>query len=119
MAKQSNVYRKIRKTKISLVKISDRELGIKKVIDLLNINPVKGKDVLLKPNFNTADPFPGSTHNDTLTHLILHLKKMGAKSIIIGDRSGPPDTHSVLNEKGIYDICNKIRESSYFFTQLC
>ena len=79
MAKQLNVSQKIRKTKISLVKTSDRELGIKKVIELLGINPVKGKDVLLKPNFNTADPFPGSTHNDTLTHLILNLKKMGCQ----------------------------------------
>ena len=47
------------KTIISLVKTSDRETGIKKAIELLGINPVKGKDVLLKPNFNTADPYPG------------------------------------------------------------
>src|SRR4030042_6313939 len=108
MTKQSNVSQKSRKTKIALVKTSDRESGIKKVIELLSIEPVKGKDVLLKPNFNTADPFPGSTHNDTLTYLISHLKKMGAKSITIGERSGPPDTHSVLKEKGIYDLSKKL-----------
>lgn len=68
-----------KKTQVSLVKTSDRESGIKKAIELLGINPVKGKDVLLKPNFNTADPFPGSTHNDTLINLILHLKKNGFK----------------------------------------
>lgn len=118
MAKQTNVCQKSRKTKISLVKTSDRESGIKKVIELLRINPVKGKDVLLKPNFNTADPFPGSTHNDTLTHLILHLKKMGAKSITIGERSGPPDTHSVLNEKGIYNLCNKLGVGLINFEEL-
>jgi len=118
MAKQSNVSRKSRKTKISLVKTSDRESGIKKVIELLSIDPVKGKDVLLKPNFNTADPFPGSTHNDTLTYLILHLKKMGAKSITIGERSGPPDTHSVLNEKGIYNLCNKLNVGLINFEEL-
>lgn len=56
----------------------------------------------------TADPFPGSTHNDTLTHLILHLKKMGAKSITIGERSGAPDTSDVLQEKGIYDLCKRL-----------
>jgi len=99
---------KDRKTKVSLVKISDRTSGIKKAIELLGINPVKGKDVLLKPNFNTADPFPGSTHNDTLTHFILHLKKMGAKSITIGERSGPPNTTGVLKDKKIYDLCKKL-----------
>ncbi|HYA12504.1 MAG TPA: DUF362 domain-containing protein [Thermodesulfovibrionales bacterium] len=96
------------KSKVSLVKTSDRKSGVKRVIELLGINPVKGKDVLLKPNFNTADPFPGSTHNDTLTHLILQLKHMCAKSITIGERSGPPDTSSVLKEKGIYDLSKKL-----------
>lgn len=99
---------KDKKTKVSLIKTSDRASGIKRAIDLLGINPVKGKDVLLKPNFNTADPFPGSTHNDTLTHLILHLKEIGAKSITIGERSGPPDTSDVLKKKGIYELCKKL-----------
>jgi uncharacterized protein (DUF362 family) len=108
MAKQLNMNSKGIKSKVSLVKTSDRESGIKKVIELLGINPVKGADVLLKPNFNTADPFPGSTHNDTLTHLILHLKNTGAKSITIGERSGPPDTFSVLKKKGIYDLSKKL-----------
>jgi uncharacterized protein (DUF362 family) len=118
MAKQLNVNPKGIKTKVSLVKTSDRETGVKKVIELLGINPVKGKDVLLKPNFNTADPFPGSTHNDTLIHLILHLKKLGAKSITIGERSGPPDTSSVMKEKGIYDLSKKLGVGLINFEEL-
>jgi len=96
------------RTRVSLVRTDDRTTGVKRAIDLLGINPVKGKDVLLKPNFNTADPFPGSTHNDTLTHLILQLKAMGATRITIGERSGPPDTADVLKEKGIYGLCEKL-----------
>lgn len=106
------------KTKVSLIKTSDRASGIKKAIEILNINPVKGKDVLLKPNFNTADPFPGSTHNDTLTHLILHLKDMGAKGITIGERSGPPNTSDVLREKGIYELCKKLDVGLINFEEL-
>ncbi len=97
-----------KKVRISLIKTTDRQSGIKRAIDLLNINPVKDKNVLLKPNFNTADAFPGSTHNDTLINLIQHLKRMGAKSITIGERSGPPDTADVMKDKGIYDICKKL-----------
>ena len=96
------------KAQVSLVRTSERATGIKRAVDLLGINPVKGQDVLLKPNFNTADPFPGSTHNDTLMHLILHLRSRGAKSITLGERSGPPDTADVLKEKGIYDLCKKL-----------
>ncbi len=118
MAKQLNMSPKGIKSKVSLVRTSDRESGIKKVTELLGINPVKGKDVLLKPNFNTADPFPGSTHNDTLTHLILHLKNTGAKSITIGERSGPPDTLSVLKEKGIYDLSKKLGVGLINFEEL-
>lgn len=98
----------IQRSKVSLVKTSDRASGIQKAVNILGINPVNGNDVLLKPNFNSADTFPGSTHNDTLINLILHLQEMGAKSITIGERSGPPDTSDVLKEKGIYGICKKL-----------
>ncbi len=106
------------KTKISLVKTSDREKGIKKAIELLGINPVKDKDVLLKPNFNTADQYPGSTHNDTLINLILQLKRMAAKGITIGERSGPPDTAEVLKQKGIYAICRDMNVKLINFEEL-
>ena len=106
------------KTKVSLVRTSDREFGVRSAVELLGVNPVKGKDVLLKPNFNTADPFPGSTHNDTLVNLIVHLKKMGVKSIAIGERSGPPNTGDVLREKGIYDICKRLDVGLINFEEL-
>jgi len=99
---------KSKKTKLSLIKTRDRMTGIERAIDILEINPVHGKNVLLKPNFNTADPYPASTHNDTLNHLILHLKKMGASNITIGERCGPPETADVLKDKGIYDLCKKL-----------
>jgi uncharacterized protein (DUF362 family) len=115
---QSPSRTKIVKTTISLVKTSDRQTGIKKAIDLLGMNPVKDRDVLLKPNFNTADRYPGSTHNDTLINLIRHLKYMGAKSIIIGERSGPPDTADVLKQKDIYAICREMDVKLINFEEL-
>jgi hypothetical protein len=69
------------KTAVALVKTRDRAQGIARAIGLLKVNPVKGKAVLLKPNFNTADPYPASTHNDTLEALFVHLKGMGAKAL--------------------------------------
>lgn len=95
-------------TKVGLVKGVPRETAISRVIELLGINPVKGKEIFLKPNFNTADPFPGSTHNDTLLYLIRHLREMGAGSITIGDRSGPADTADVIREKGVDCLCEEM-----------
>lgn len=37
-----------KKTTVALVKTSDRSSGIKRAIHILGVNPVKGKDVLLK-----------------------------------------------------------------------
>lgn len=94
-------------SRVSIVKTTDRDAGIAEAIRLLGVNPVDRKDVLLKPNFNTADPFPASTHNDTLRHLIEHLKAMGASGITIGERSGPVDTASVIKDKGIPQLCSE------------
>ncbi|WP_298435167.1 DUF362 domain-containing protein [Geobacter sp.] len=106
------------RSRVALIKTGDRAAGIKRAIRLLGVNPVAGKRVLLKPNFNTADPFPASTHNDTLIHLIAELREMGAKTITIGERSGPPDTGDVLREKGIYELCRRLDAGLVNFEEL-
>ena len=89
------------KTRVVLVRTEDRAEGVKKCLDLLNINPFQGKSVLVKPNFNTSDETPGSTHNDTLKALLARIRDMGAKSLAVGDRSGPEPTEEVFDKKGI------------------
>jgi len=89
------------KTRVVLVRTEDRAEGVKKCLDLLNINPFKGKSVLVKPNFNTSDETPGSTHNDTMKALLARIRDMGAKGLAIGDRSGPEPTEEVFDKKGI------------------
>jgi uncharacterized protein (DUF362 family) len=94
---------------ISLVRTSDRLKGVPAAIGLLKSNPVKGKAVVLKPNFNTADPAPGSTHNDTLRALVLTLKDMGAKSITLAERCGPMDpTERVMKAKGTFELAKEL-----------
>ena len=90
-------------SKVAFVKTEDRANGVKSSITILGINPVKNKDVLIKPNFNTADPTPGSTHNETFMALVDEVWNMGAKSISLGERSYPL-TREVMNEKGILPL---------------
>jgi uncharacterized protein (DUF362 family) len=104
--------------KISLVKVKDRREGVRRSVELLGINPVKGKAVILKPNFNTADPYPGSSHPDTLRELIIFLKEMGAKSVKIGERSGPPNTSDVMSELGIYSLAEDLGAEVINFDEL-
>lgn len=96
-----------KKSVVSFAKTEDRRFGVSASIRALNVNPVKNKDVLIKPNFNTADEVPGSTHNDTLVALVEEVWKMGAASISLGERSYPP-TREVMEEKGVLPLMKKL-----------
>jgi len=89
------------KTTVSLVKTQDRARGVKEVMRLLQFPSPSGKSVFIKPNFNTSDPTPGSTHNDTLRQLVQEMKARGARQITLGESSGPPPTKKVMEDKGI------------------
>ncbi len=91
-------------SKVALVKTSDRNIGVRESLSLLEFPPMKGKNVLLKPNFNTADTCPGSTHNDTLSRLVKEIQKRGAKEIVIGERSGPQETEEVILKKDVFQM---------------
>ena len=106
-----------KKSRVALVRTDDRQNGVKASLKALGINPVKGKEVLIKPNFNTADPFPGSTHNDTLVALVEEIWERGAKSISLGERSYPP-TREVMEKKGILPIMNKFNVKVIDFDDL-
>jgi uncharacterized protein (DUF362 family) len=87
--------------KVALVRTANRSEGIAAAMKLIDFPSPKGKKVLIKPNFNTADPPPGSTHNDTLRQLVQEMKARGAARLAVGDSCGPGDTKTVMERKGI------------------
>jgi len=103
--------------RVALVKTDDRKRGVKASLRALKMNPVKGKNVLIKPNFNTADVTPGSTHNDTLVALVEEIWEMGATSISLGERSFPP-TREVMEKKGVLPILDKLNVKVIDFDEL-
>ena len=94
-------------SQVAFVNTEDRKSGVEASIRALDINPAKNKDVLIKPNFNTADMCPGSTHNDTLVALVEEVWKMGAKSVSLGERSYS-ENRPVMEEKGIIPLMEKL-----------
>jgi uncharacterized protein (DUF362 family) len=96
---------------VSLLKTDDRGRGVRKAVELLDTAewPFGGAHVVLKPNFNSDDPFPGSTHNDTLRALVGLLRELGASRITIADRSGMSwVTEEVLAKKGIPQLAEEL-----------
>jgi uncharacterized protein (DUF362 family) len=104
-------------SEVTLLETEDRKAGVKAILKAFKGNHWKEKKVLVKPNFNTADPTPGSTHNDTLVALVEELWKGGAKSVRVGDRSFPP-TKEVTEEKGIIPLLKKLNVEVVNFDDL-
>lgn len=94
------------KTQVVVYKTDDRKEGVRQVLKTLNFPSPKGKPVFIKPNFNSADAAPGSTHNDTLSQLVTELHQSGAVNLTLGERSGPPVTKEVMEEKGIFKMAS-------------
>lgn len=94
------------KSRVTLFETEDRKTGVASSMRSFGPDSVKNKDVLIKPNFNTADRYPGSTHNDTLIGIVEEVWSMGARSVAVGERSYPP-TKEVMEKMGIVPLLEK------------
>ncbi len=104
--------------RLAFVKTSDRAEGVRRAIELLGMEPLAGKHVLLKPNLNSADPTPGSTHPDVLRALVQQLQTMGAGPIMVGDRSGMGDTRRVMEQTGVFALAGELGFETLVFDEL-
>jgi uncharacterized protein (DUF362 family) len=104
--------------KIALIKSDHRKEAINTILTMVNFESPQGRDIFIKPNFNTADLFPGSTHNDTLEQIVKEFQGRGSKSLTVGDRSGPQPTEEVLEKKGINKMSKELDFSISNFSNL-
>jgi uncharacterized protein (DUF362 family) len=103
----ANPYAKDGKALVSFVLASnDVKNDIRKAVDLLGgfNKSLKSQDrILLKPNFNSDDPPPGSTALDFLAAVIDLLREHGCTRISVGEGSGRPwvPTERVFKNAGL------------------
>jgi uncharacterized protein (DUF362 family) len=93
---------------IFMIRTKNREDGIRKLLSRFDLMEFKGKKVALKANYNSADPFPASTHLDTLRALVNGLKEAGAEEITLAERSGMGDTRAVLEQRGVTKLATEL-----------
>jgi len=106
------------KSKVFVALDPDRARGTRKVVKALGMPSLSGKRVLVKPNFNTADPPPGSTHIDTIRTTIELIKEENPKKIVLGDRSGPAKTSKVFQEKGVFALAEELGFECLIFDEM-
>jgi uncharacterized protein (DUF362 family) len=95
-------------SQVAFVKTRDRAQGVRQAVEMLGLNDVSSKNVFIKPNFNSPDPAPGSTHPDVLRTIVSILHENGADQITIGDRSGMGDTRYTMEKIGVYEMAEEM-----------
>jgi uncharacterized protein (DUF362 family) len=103
---------------VAFVKATDRAAGINRAIDLLGLEKFRGKDLFIKPNFNSSDPTPGSTSDEALFAILRKLKALGAGPLTIGDRSGMGVTREVMTRKNAFQIGKELDAKVIVFDEL-
>ncbi len=110
-----NVYVSNGQSLVSKVSTDGRELkpAIKQAVDLIGgvrraLNP--GDRVLLKANFNSADPPPASTDLAFLAAVVELLREEGIADLTVGERSGWPwmPTSDVLEKVGLFRLAREL-----------
>lgn len=119
-----NVYVGNGRSLVALVRAQDRKGGFEEALRLIGgIEPATASldegYVLVKPNCNSHDPFPASTHPEAVRFVITKLIEAGVQKeqIIIGDMSGPAwlPTKVTMNRNGILSVAAELGVDVFFF----
>jgi uncharacterized protein (DUF362 family) len=83
---------------------TDRRTAIETLLEGFDTD-FAGQRVAIKANFNSADPFPASTHPETLATLF---DGIGTEAdVVFAERSGMGDTATVLEETGVLELAEE------------
>jgi uncharacterized protein (DUF362 family) len=95
------------KSSVYVVRTTDRNAGVGRLLKEYPLGALGGLDVALKANYNSADPFPASTHPDTLSAIVDSLNGGGVGTITMAERSGMGVTADVLRVMGVTDLARE------------
>ncbi len=93
---------------VFVLKTTDRATGVPVLLKKFGLIDYSGKQVALKANFNSADPFPASTHIDTLRAIVETLNGVGPNGITLAERSGMGNTAEVFEQMGVTALSKEL-----------
>jgi uncharacterized protein (DUF362 family) len=106
--KKELINSQIDNSDVFVIKTDDRGDGLKKLLERFDLSSYYGKRVAMKANYNSAHPYPASTHVETVKALIQSLKEAGAVDITLAERSGMGSTNDVLKQRGVIELADKM-----------
>jgi uncharacterized protein (DUF362 family) len=94
-------------SKVYVLHTADRAEGVRTLFREPLVSNVAGKKVVIKANYNSDDPFPASTHPDTLQELAEELGSRGPEKLLLLERSGMGKTRQVLTNRKVFSTMDK------------
>ena len=104
--------------RVVLVRTTDRAVGVRRAIELLQPPSFSNQQVFIKPNYNTGDPAPASTDPIVLETLVQAIQGAGASSITVGDRSGMAETRRAMEQQQVFTLAQRYGFNTLVFDQL-
>jgi len=79
----------------------NRIAGFQSVLGAFDLSVFSGTSVAVKANYNSQDPFPASTHIDTLDIICSAVLEQRPVRVTLAERSGMGNTREVLENTGV------------------
>jgi uncharacterized protein (DUF362 family) len=93
------------RSEVFLTDASDRARGVKRLVEQFDLQT--DGTIALKANYNSDDPFPASTHPDSLRTLAELLRDRSG-SLVMAERSGMGVTGTVLRNRGVFELSQRL-----------
>jgi len=104
--------------RVVLISTTDRALGVRRALELLQPPSFQDKRVFIKPNYNTGDPAPAATDPAMLEALVQVVQSEGASQITVGDRSGMAETRTAMQQMGVFALAERYGFTPMVFDEL-
>lgn len=104
---KSNVYTRDGHSLVSVVRGRDVDAAVRRAVALIGgLEPmdVRGREVVIKPNCNSGDPYPATTNPAVVSSVVRLLYEAGATHVVMAEMSGLPwiTTTSWLRQTGLW-----------------
>jgi len=93
---------------VALARNADRNSALKVATNLLGKIDFGGKELYLKANYNSPDPFPATTHPETLAGVVAFLRESNCGAITLVERSGMGLTRDVWQSLRVTELAEKL-----------
>lgn len=106
--------------RVAIVKNRDISRATREAVERIGLPKVKGKKVLIKPNCNSPDKYPGTTNPEVVVQVVRLCQKAGAREVIVGDKSSIfwlKSTEKVMKAIGLWQAVEKTGAKILSFDQ--